>query len=150
MIQTRSVLLTVIAGVLAISGVPAAILLVGQTERKDFVISGSSDLPVTGSPVRVPSTIDGPSITVPPLAKFQRILPLVASSAYICPELEPAYMTPFATLTEPLSMLPAMGSADCQRIFPVATSNALHAPQVIFCPEGTKVYGRWSLFAIAT
>src|SRR6266481_1381328 len=51
MIQSRSVLPTVIARVLAISGVLAAILLVGQTEREHFVISGSSDLPITGSPV---------------------------------------------------------------------------------------------------
>ena len=72
----------------------------------------------------MPSTIDAPSITVPPLAKFQRILPFAASSAYICPELEPAYITPFATLTEPLSMVLAVGSAVCQRIFPVATSRA--------------------------
>src|SRR6266436_4645613 len=46
MIQSRSVLPTVIARVLA------AILLVGQTEREHFVISGSSDLPITGSPVK--------------------------------------------------------------------------------------------------
>src|SRR6202008_2899194 len=98
----------------------------------------------------VPSTMDGPSITEPPLAKFQRIFPVVVSSEYICPELEPAYITPFATLTEPLSMEPEVGSAVCQRIFPVATSSALHAPQVICCPEGTSVYGRWSLFEIAT
>src|ERR1700739_2629291 len=98
----------------------------------------------------VPSTIEGPSITEPPLAKFQRIFPVLVSSAYICPELEPAYMTPFATLTEPLSMLPGVGSAVCQTIFPVATSSALHAPQVICCPEGTNVYGRRSLLEIAT
>ena len=72
------------------------------------------------------------------------------SSAYICPELEPAYMTPFATLTEPLSVVPGVGSAVCQRILPVATSSALHEPQVIFCPEGTRVYGSMPLFEIAT
>src|SRR6267143_6931863 len=98
----------------------------------------------------MPSAIDGPSITEPPLAKFHKIFPVLVSSAYICPELEPAYMTPFATLTEPVSVAPAVGSAVCQRMFPVATSRALHEPQVICCPEGTKVYGRWSLFAIAT
>src|SRR5229473_2843352 len=43
-----SVLLLVMG---VIVGVLAAILLVGQSEREDFVISGSSDLPVTGSPV---------------------------------------------------------------------------------------------------
>src|SRR5260370_11537929 len=94
--------------------------------------------------------MDGPSITEPPLAKFQRSFPVVASSAYICPELEPAYMTPFATLTEPVSVAPAVGSAICQRMFPVATSRALQEPQVICCPEGTKVYDRWLWFPIAT
>jgi len=64
---------------------------------------------------------------------------VAALKAYICPELEPAYMIPFATLTEPLSMAPGVGSAVCQRIFPVATSSALQAPHVICCPEGTKV-----------
>src|ERR1700740_311378 len=98
----------------------------------------------------VPSTIEGPSITEPPLAKFQRIFPVLVSSASICPELEPAYRTPFATLTEPLSMALAVGSAVCQIIFPVATSSALHAPHVICRPDGTNVYGRWSLFEIAT
>src|SRR5258708_19805672 len=47
---TASVLLLV-PRVVVIVGVLAAILLVGQSEREDFVISGSSDLPVTGSPV---------------------------------------------------------------------------------------------------
>ncbi len=76
---------------------------------------------------------------MPPLAKFQRIRPVLVSSAYICPEYEPAYMTPLATLTDPVSMVPTVGSAVCQRMFPVATSRALHAPQVICCPEGAKV-----------
>src|SRR5580704_8913926 len=62
--------------------------------------------------------MDGPSITEPPLAKFQTIFPVLASSAYICPEYEPAYMTPLATLTEPVSMVPTVGSAVCQRMFP--------------------------------
>src|SRR5258708_23692405 len=47
---TASVLLLV-PRVVVVVGVVGAILLVGQSEREDFVISGSSDLPVTGSPV---------------------------------------------------------------------------------------------------
>src|SRR5258705_9959555 len=37
--------------VMVITRLPAMLLRAGQTEREDFVISGSSDLPVTGSPV---------------------------------------------------------------------------------------------------
>src|SRR5712664_2001615 len=43
-----SVLLLVMRVAVRVLG---AILLVGQSEREDFVISGSSDLPITGSPV---------------------------------------------------------------------------------------------------
>src|SRR6266404_1467585 len=43
--------LLLVPRVVVVVGVLAAILLVGQSEREDFVISGSSDLPVTGSPV---------------------------------------------------------------------------------------------------
>ena len=58
-------------------------------------------------------------------------------------------MTPFATLTEPVSMAPTVGSAICQRIFPVVISRALHDPHVIYWPD-IRVYGRWWLSAIAT
>jgi formate hydrogenlyase transcriptional activator len=40
-------------------------------------------------------------------------------------------MTPFATLTEPLSMVPGVGSAVCQRIFPVTDGNFLYANQAV-------------------
>ncbi len=46
------------------------------------------------------------------LAKFQRMFPVPESGAYICPHYESAYMTSFATLTEPVSILPAVGSAN--------------------------------------
>jgi hypothetical protein len=58
------------------------------------------------------STMDGPSIYRAPLAKFQRIFPVLESSAYICPDYEPAYMPPFASITEAVSMVPAVGSAN--------------------------------------
>ena len=46
-----SFLLFISRVVVRIIGALAAILRAGQTERVDFVISGSSDLPVTGSPI---------------------------------------------------------------------------------------------------
>src|SRR6266404_4008955 len=49
MIQTRSVLPTVI--VVAIAGVLTVILLAGQTKGEHFVISGSLDISVAGSPI---------------------------------------------------------------------------------------------------
>jgi hypothetical protein len=46
-------------------------------------------------------------------------------------------MTPFATRTEAVSMVPAVGPV-CQKIFPVATSRELHDPHAICRLEGTK------------
>src|ERR1700756_2980487 len=97
----------------------------------------------------VPSTMDGPPITVPPLSKLQSTAPVLASRAYISPEFEPAYTTLFATLSAPRSILPGIGSAVCQRIFPVLGSRALHAPQVICCWDGANVDGSRSELAIA-
>src|SRR5258708_6980749 len=47
-------------------------------------------------------------------------------------------MTPLATLTDPVSMVPTVGSAVCQRMFPVATSRALHAPQGYLLSRGRQ------------
>src|SRR5450432_1820632 len=82
-----------------------------------------------------PSAIDGPSITEPPLSKLQRIFPVLADSAYINPEYDPAYITPFATLTAPISTAPLVGSAVCQTIRPVRTLRALHEPHVMVSPR---------------
>src|ERR1700739_1000812 len=43
--------LLLVLRVVGVAGVLGAILLVRQSEREDFVISGSSDLPITGSPI---------------------------------------------------------------------------------------------------
>src|SRR6266550_7889485 len=51
MMQTRSVLPTVIARVVTIAGVLTVILLAGQAKGEHFVISGSLDISVTGSPI---------------------------------------------------------------------------------------------------
>ena len=87
----------------------------------------------------VPSTIEGPSITDPPLAKLHRIFPVRPSSAYMLPEYDPAYMTPFAVLTAPMSNEPAVGSAVCHSTSPVATSSADHDPQSMVGPFGNSV-----------
>src|SRR5436309_4511657 len=117
----------------------AVILLAGQTKGVHFVISGSLNISVTRTPIKGAVDNRWPIDHGAPAREVPEDIPFVASSAYICPELEPAYITPFATLTEPLSIVLAVGSAVCQRIFPVATSRALQAPQVICCPDGTKV-----------
>src|SRR2546427_3592097 len=70
-------------------------------------------LPYPEPQYTVPFTIDGASITSPPLAKVKRIVPVRASSAYIAPEYDPAYKTPFATLTAPGSTVPGVGSGTC-------------------------------------
>src|SRR3569833_832014 len=88
---------------------------------------------------RTPSTIEGPSSTVPPLSKLHRTLPVAPSSAYMEPDCEPAYITPLATLTDPASIAPMVGSGVCQINLPVKTSSADQAPQVICCPPGTSV-----------
>ncbi len=68
--------------VVVVVGVLAAILLVGHSERVDSVISGSSDNPVTGSPVegavhdRWPVDYRAPAREVPediPGGRVQRI-----------------------------------------------------------------------------
>jgi hypothetical protein len=57
---------------------------------------------------------------------------------------DPAYTTPFAALTYPMSTAPC-GSGVCQRIFPVAASRAAHEPPVVVWPakgpEPPSVYG---------
>jgi len=40
------------------------------------------------------------------------MFPVPESGAYICPDYESAYMTSFATLTEPVSILPVVGSVN--------------------------------------
>jgi hypothetical protein len=68
--------------------------------------------------------MEGPATTEPPLAKLHRFLPVAASRAYMEPDREPAYITPLATLTEPGSNEPEMGSGVCQSSLPVKTSSA--------------------------
>ena len=86
----------------------------------------------------MPSTIAGPALTDPPLAQDQSCVPVLASRANIVgsvlakggkksPPIEPAYTTPFATLTGPMSIEP-FGSAVCQMIAPVAGSTAPQLP----------------------
>ena len=43
---------------------------------------------------------------------------------------DPAYTTPLAVLTYPMSAAPC-GSATCQRIFPVAASRAAQKPPLV-------------------
>jgi hypothetical protein len=103
-------------------------------------------LPIPGTIFRypepqytVPFTIDGASITEPPLSKVKRTSPVRASSAYIAPEYDPAYKTPFATLTAPGSIAPGVGSGTCHRILPVRGSRAAHEPQLIVGPLFARV-----------
>ena len=108
MIQTQSVLPTVIARVAAIAGVPTVILLAGQAKGEHFVISGSDIVtraPIDGAVNRRP--IDHRA----PLASSEDISGLRVS-AFICPELEPAYMTPLPAAN--LCVVLAVGSAVCQ------------------------------------
>src|SRR5258708_37287592 len=92
-------------------------------------------LPMPGAMLRypdpqytVPFTIDGASITEPPLAKLNNTAPVLACSAYIAPEDDPANITPLATLTAPGSTAPAVGSPLCQMMRPSRPSSAAHAP----------------------
>jgi len=114
-------------------------------------------LPIPGAMLRypepqytVPFTIDGASMTEPPLAKVKRTAPVPASSACIAPEYDPAYTTPFATLTAPGSPAPGVGSGTCHRILPVRGSRAAQEPQLIVGPPFASVYGRCRLLEIAT
>src|SRR5262245_31060594 len=88
----------------------------------------------------IPCTIEGLSTTDPPLSNFQRTSPVIAFSAYMIPGVnDAAYITPLATLTEPIFVAPWVGLGTCQRILPVATSSAAQEPQVIVGPFGCSV-----------
>ena len=78
-------------------------------------------------------------MTEPPLAKVKRTAPVRVSSACIAPEYDPAYKTPFATLTAPGSTVPGVGSGTCHRIRPVRGSRAAHEPQLIVGPPFASV-----------
>src|SRR5438094_2978283 len=73
----------------------------------------------------VPSTIDAPDATEPPVTKLHLICPVVASRANKCPagSEDPTYTTPLAVIVWPMSpnVGPA-GSADCHSTAPVAPS----------------------------
>jgi hypothetical protein len=49
----------------------------------------------------------------------------LAFIAYISPEYDPAYTTPLATLTAPVSIAPLLGSPVCQTIFPCGVPSRL-------------------------
>src|ERR1700722_17950056 len=95
--------------------------------------------------------MEGPSTTEPPLANFQRVLPLLASRATMSPERDGAKTTPLATDICPVApaaravlsgFWPEAGT--CHSILPVRAFSAAQEPAMEVWPLG-KVYGRRSL-----